>query len=490
MKVKIILTNLIVVLLMGFASHVYLKSSLKSDLYSASEEALKRDREVFRDLLMLRGFQLMAEVQRKASTKDARAVFDPLPPEESEAEKELRKRSFLMVDKYAAEELKFDPTFGRKPAVVAITNPRGIVIARDTDANAHAGEMWGNKYNLVKFALNNRSKWDIIDYKGMFLQAAAAPIIRDEGIVGCVLVGFEIDNGYMAREGASMGSDLGFIVKKEEAKKPKVYASSFSDELLRKSIAAMLAQEKERVNKALEKNQDSDIFALALRSKDFIAAVSPVPGNYQVGKVGYAVLRSLDTAYTPLGHLWFIVIFTGVGALLVLLIGVLLGAHFIKPVEAMEAEIRRVIEGDYEHRFEIKSAEVGGLSYLINQMLDVLTGEEEEEEEEEEESDVIPAPRQRAKTEEDFMREGEAVSMSDQELLAEPEDQYFKRTYKEFCDLKTKIGEDPAAIPFDQFMQKLKETESSILSKQQGNAVRFRVQMQANKISYKPIIIP
>ena len=486
MKVKIILTNLIVVLLMGFSTHVYLKSSLKSDIYSSSEKALKQDRPLFRDLLMLRGFQLMAEVQRKASSKDATAVFDPLPPDEAEAEKELRKRSFLMVDKYAAEELKVDPTFERKPAVVAITNPRGIVIARDTDANAHAGEMWGNKYNLVKFALNNRSKWDIIDYKGMFLQAAAAPIIRDEGIVGCIIVGFEIDNGYMARESAAMGSDLGFIVKKKEAKQPRIYALSFSDELLRKSIAGTLAQEKERVNKALDKNQNSDIFALELQSKDFIAAISPIPGNYQVGKVGYAVLLSLDAAFAPLRRLWFIVIFAGVGALLVILIGVLLGAHFIKPVEAMETEIRRVIEGDYEHRFEIKSSELGGLSYLINQMLDVLTGEEEEEEE----SDIIQAPREKATTEEDFMREGETGSGSDQELLAEATDQYFKRTFREFCELKTKIGEDAASISYDQFVQKLTETESSILAKQQGSAVRFRVQLQANKISYKPIIVP
>ncbi|MFH1435962.1 MAG: hypothetical protein ABIJ56_09625 [Pseudomonadota bacterium] len=488
MKVKIILTNLIVVLLMGFATHVYLKSSLKSELYRASEEALKRDRPLFRDLLMLRGFELMAEVQRKASSKAAQAVFDPLPPDESEAEKELRKRSFLMVDKYAAEELKVDPTFERKPALVAITNPKGIVIARDTDANAHAGEMWGNKYNLVKFALNNRSKWDIIEYKGMFLQAASAPIVRDEGIVGCVIVGFEIDNGYMARERTSMGSDLGFIVKEKDAKQPKVYASSFKDDMQRKSLSGALVQEKERVGDALNENRESDLFPLEVQSQKFISAISPIPGNYQVGKIGFAVLRSLDTAFSPLGHLWFIVIFTGVGALLVILIGVLLGAHFIKPVEAMETEIRRVLEGDYNHRFEIKSAEVGGLSYLINQMLDVLTGEEEEEEEEE--SDIVPAPRERATTEEDFMREGEAGSGSDQDLLAEAEDRYFKRTFKEFCDLKTKIGEDPASIPFDQFVQKLKETESNILSTQQGSAVRFRVQLQANKISYKPIIIP
>jgi hypothetical protein len=481
MKIKIILTNLVVVLLIGFASHVYLKSSLKSNFNRDEEATLTADRGVFKDLIMLQGFQLMAEVQRKASSPEARAVFDPLPPDEKQAEKDLRARSFIMVDKYAAEELSIDPEFGRKPELVAITNPKGIVIARDTDANANVGEMWGNQYNLVKFALNGRSKWDIIEYQGMFLQAAVAPIVRDEGIVGCLLVGFEVDNGFMAKESGRLGSEIGIIIK------DKIYASSFTDELKRKSLADTLStEEKSRLNQALEQNRPSDIFKIKILEEPFIASISPIPGNYQVGKAGFAVLRSLDRAYSPLRHLWFIVAFTGLGALLVILIGILLGAHFIKPIEALESEVRKVLEGDYEHRWEIKSSEVGGLSYLINQMLDALTGEEEETEGEEKKE----APRERAQTEEEFMREGESHAVSIEEIMAEPLDQYYKRIYKEFRDAKTKIGEDPDSISFEQFTEKLKETEQNILSKQQGRSVRFQVQIQGNKISYKPVIIP
>jgi hypothetical protein len=480
MKIKIILTNLIVVLLIGFASHVYLKATLKSNILHENEKSLQSDRKVFKDLFMLRGYQLMAEVQRKAATLEARAVFDPLPPDEKEAEKQLRARSFIMVDKYAAEELRIDPLFGRKPELVAITNPKGILIARDTDANANVGEKWGEKYDLVKFALNRRAKWDIIEYNGMFLQVAGSPIIRDEGIVGCLLVGFELDNGFMRREGDLCGSDFGILVKN------KLNASSLLNEVAREKLAVTLrSEEKSRVDQALAKNTVSEVFELDVNDEPFLAVISPLPGRYEVGQIGFLTLRSLDAAYAPLKHLLVIVAFTVLGALLVILIGALLGAHFIKPIEAMEAEIRKVIEGDYEHRWEIKSSEVGGLSYLTNQMLDVLTGEEEEEAPQAKE-----APRRRAKTEEEFLAEGEAKSMSIEELLAEPEEQYYKRVYKEFRELKVKISEDPDAISFTQFVDKLKETEKNILTTQQGSFVRFQVLLQGDKISYKPIISP
>jgi|GEM_PF-4194690 len=485
MKIKIIVANLIIVLLVGVAMHFFIRSSLKSTFLKQEDSKLQADRGLFKDLIVLQGFQLMAEVQRKASSQEARAVFDPLPPDEKEAEKELRKRSFLLVDKYATEELPLDPIFGRKPELVAITNPRGVVIARDTDANIDVGKMWGNQYNLVKFALNGRSKWDIIEYQGMYLQSAVAPIVRDEGIVGCLLVGFEVDNGFLQREGSRIGSDVGIIINN------KVYASSFSSDIKRKSlISELMSSGKSYFDKMINKGVATETFTIEVEDEPFIASLSPIPGNYQVGKVGFIILRSLDKAFSPLGYLWFIPALTGLAILLVIIAGVLLGSHFIKPVEALEAELRKVLEGDFEHRWEIKSSEIGGLSYLMNQVLDALTGEEEESEEGQEEEEEKEIQRKRMKTEEEFMQEGETKPFSIEEILAEPIDQYYRRIYKEFKEAKAKIGEDPEAISFEQFTEKIKETERNILAKQPGKGVRFQVLVQGNRISYKPIIIP
>lgn len=486
MKVKIVVTNLVVVLLFGVGVYFYLNSSLKTTFYNQNVSDLKADQKVFRDLLMLRGYQLMAEAQRKAAADEARAIFENLPPVEEEAESLLRKRAYEFADKYSQEELKYDPAFGRKPEIVAVTNPIGVVVARDTNINANVGEKWGEKFDLVKFALNGRAKWDFIEYNGAYLQAAASPIMKEGRAIGCLLVGFEVDNGAMDREGKLMGSDVGILIS------GKLYASSFDTDLTRKSLAGdLLTNEKERVKGALEGNKDSDIFTIKLNAEKFNAVISPVPGNFQVGKVGFVVLRSLKTSYAPTGYLWAVLGFMGLAAILVIVIGILLGVYFMKPVEAMEAEVRKIIEGDYEHRWEIKSAEVGGLSYLVNQMLDSLMGEDEEEPPPAEQ-ERGPAVPQRSKTEEEFMQEGEAPAGegAGDAVLAMPEAEYYRAIYQDFRGAKTRLGEDPNAIPLEQFIAKLKETEKSIVERQKVKGVRFQIQVQGNRINYIPIVIP
>jgi signal transduction histidine kinase len=78
-----------------------------------------------------------------------------------------------------------------------------------------------------------------------------------------------------------------------------------------------------------------------------------------------------------------LLIITIVAAILVLIIGFVLAAHFMRPIMSIEEGLLKIINGEYEHRFDVKSAEVGGLGFRINQLIGVLTGEEEQADEEE-----------------------------------------------------------------------------------------------------------
>ncbi len=194
----------------------------------------------------------------------------------------------------------------------------------------------------------------------------------------------------------------------------------------------------------------------------------------------FAVMRDQAKARAPLNKLWLIAIGTAVAMILVVLLGLIVSNSVLKPVEQLEAEIRTVNEGNWEHRWEIKSTEVGGLSYLINQMLDTLMEEDEEEDD--------GGGRQRATTEEEFMAHGSEPTP--ESLAAENEDQYYQRTYQELQAAKAQLGEDPNAVTYEQFVTKLRETEKNILAKQPGRMVRFIIQIQGNKINYKPVHIP
>ena len=99
------------------------------------------------------------------------------------------------------------------------------------------------------------------------------------------------------------------------------------------------------------------------------------------------LFSSIDEARKPAEGFKTIFIFMGIAVILLIIAGWLLGNHFLNPVVQIEEGLLRVINGDFKYRFEVRSAEVGGLCYRINQLIGVLTGEEEEEEEEEEDED-------------------------------------------------------------------------------------------------------
>jgi HAMP domain-containing protein len=242
-----------------------------------------------------------------------------------------------------------------------------------------------------------------------------------------------------------------------------------------------LIKEMAWIQSVVAKGLPSASFEAALGGTAYLARVAPVQESWQfgAGNLVYVVMRDQDEATSPLNKLWIIAIGTAVAMLLVVMMGLIVGNSVLKPVEQLEAEVRTVIEGNWEHRWEIKSSEVGGLSYLINNMLDSLLEEEEEEEEGE---------HPRATTEEEFMAAGSEPTP--ESLASEPEEQYYQRTFQEFQQAKAQLGEDPNEVNYEQFVAKLRETEKNILAKQPGRMVRFIIQVQGNKINYKPVHIP
>ena len=93
-------------------------------------------------------------------------------------------------------------------------------------------------------------------------------------------------------------------------------------------------------------------------------------------------VTEIDEAAADHGSLILLLAFMIIGGILVIVFGVVLGNHFLGPVMQIEEGLLKVINGEYSYRFDVKSAEVGGLSYRINQLIGVLTGEEEEAEDE------------------------------------------------------------------------------------------------------------
>ncbi len=554
MRAKVILTNLVIVALLGFSSHILLKFMIGADIDRQEEASVQESSLAFEDLFKIHGYALMMKADQLATQEgtpkvwelpedlqlkmadaettllQAQSANDPDGLEAAKAAKKevdekaetmLHDQAFLLCDKYAAEEfLDFQPWY-RKPTIVVLTTLEGTVIARDGSPRELVGQVWEKEYPLIRWALNGRPRWDVVKFKDVIapeetdssgkvkkagvyetklLLAAAAPVYRKGKLIGSLFVGFDVDNGLMEVQRDELGSETAILyrVKGEKGKEfYQAYSTSLGDEESAKQITAGLKgvhsesssapgsgdliEEMAWIQSVVAKGQPSASFEANLGGIPYLMRVAPVLETWQfgAGDLVFAVMRDQARARAPLTKLWLIAIGTAVAMILVVLLGLIVSNSVLKPVEQLEAEIRTVNEGNWEHRWEIKSTEVGGLSYLINQMLDTLMEEDEEEEE---------GGRQRATTEEEFMAHGSEPTP--ESLAAESEDQYYQRTYQELQAAKAQLGEDPNAIPYEQFVAKLRQTEQNILAKQPGRMVRFIIQIQGNKINYKPVHIP
>ena len=152
-----------------------------------------------------------------------------------------------------------------------------------------------------------------------------------------------------------------------------------------------------------------------------------------------------------------------------------------------------VINGRTDLRLDIESAELGGLAYRINQLLNVFTGTPEEDEEgrvsspPEAWSDAGPPTGGGAAAPSAGADEDDPELAA--KLAAEPEDAYYTRVYTEYVAAKEAAGENVSNITQDRFVQRLQANEKSLIKKHGCRMVRFQVQVKGTQVNLRPVII-
>ncbi|MDD5306405.1 MAG: hypothetical protein PHU25_03710 [Deltaproteobacteria bacterium] len=403
MRGKIILPNLVAVLILGLGGFAYLKSSLTGNTIVHLRENLKTSQSLFDRSEDLRGFELLFSTRAQASSKDVLEAFAPvdLQPAEGETEdavdKKIRdiwfKRSVKVVEMMS--ELWSEKT-GKRPELVIITDSKGYALARNMTPNACpagfnldksmpvvgqalAGEavyaIWS--VNDSPFSPTNKVKGSCEFMNSGLLELAAAPIWVSDKVAGVLVIGFELSNGTAKKKSEMLGHDVAVI------KGGKVYSTSLTGDLARQSLEQQMSQPDGavRLGKTLSTGQPSDVFEINIEGDPYLAILTAVRSAEAKDQVANVVMASVDKATEDLGALVSILVLMALAGIIVIVAGFLLGNHFQKPVMAIEEGLLKIINGEYSYRFDVKSSEVGGLSYRINQLIGVLTGEEEEQEE-------------------------------------------------------------------------------------------------------------
>jgi hypothetical protein len=218
-------------------------------------------------------------------------------------------------------------------------------------------------------------------------------------------------------------------------------------------------------------------------TEDLLTA-APLSG-YGDGKRAVLIAVSPSSLIESInGLLWPVLAVTGLGILLVCLGGFLLGNYLSRPVEELEEGLLAILNGKTDLRFEIEHAELGGLVFRLNSLLNQLMGVQEDDTDEE----GRPSRPPKASDFSDALavdeRSVQAANVDAglvAELRAEPADSYYGRLFREYIAAKRSLGDPTEHITEATFVGRIRTSESEMTQKH-GKPVRYRVETRGREV--------
>jgi HAMP domain-containing protein len=400
MKIKIIIPNLVLVCVLGAGMYIYLALSAQRESVLALEERLKSEAALFVRSEALSGYEQLGGLTRLSMSREVTSLFRELtltqaPDEDSAAyDARLREVWFKKALKSVETVTARLESSGRAPSLVFITDRNGVVLARNTTPNAcPAGKNVAHAMTVVERALDGESGytvWAVNDspfnnddsrsdhvcalMNAGLMETAAVPIWGPgDHVAGALVVGYEVSNGVTAEKALALGVDLAIV------QGGTVYTSSFSEDRDREQLTDVLddAGTSGKIELVQDGKGKADAFNLSINGVRYLAFPARVMHAARGQELAFVFLASLKEH-----SLWHVVrtpvlLFLLLAAFGVVVVGIILSDHFMKPVIEIEEGVLRIINGDTDYRFDVVSDEVGGLSYRINQLVNVLTDRDE-----------------------------------------------------------------------------------------------------------------
>jgi hypothetical protein len=160
----------------------------------------------------------------------------------------------------------------------------------------------------------------------------------------------------------------------------------------------------------------------------------------------------------------------------------------------MEDDILAVINGRNDVRLEVETPELGGLSYRINQLINLFTGVAEEDEDGravtssggwEAVSITGPEPKARPSGAGPLPPEDPESAA----LAAVPEAQYYAQLFADYVAAKRSLGEDVSNVPERRFIDRIRGNAEHLAKKHGASMVRFKVETIGDQVNLKPVVI-
>ncbi len=367
-------------------------------------------------------------------------------------------------------------------SLVAMVDKNGVVVGRN-GSGLMRGDDLNAVYPAIKKALaagvTGSDAWINRSRNEQMLTSYAPIRDADGAVLGGVIVGTALNDERLNNASLrTSGRILVAAVKTGEALDVVATSTGVAPELL---AAIVASPAKDAAFRALGGAQVTDIGGLP---HAYVGAAQSLEGY---GDGHRLVLLGITKLQRP--TLLASLVAPALGAILLGLILVVAGAwvldaYISRPISEMEDGLLAIMNGRTDRRFEIEHAELGGLVFRLNSLLNQLFGVQEDETDEQGRPSRAPA----ASSFQDALSVDEriaALSVDDHAdaatLRDEAEEAYYPRLFQEYIAAKTSLGDPVDHITEEAFTARIKVSEAETASKH-GKPVRYKLEVRGKEI--------
>lgn len=488
MRIKLIVVNGLIVAIVGLLSFLLVRSSLSSAASNKDQLSTDAEENVNGAAARLQLDGLRAE-RWLAAAPITQGANDALAKATASARGEA-------ATKYCDDlvnKMKNASLFERNvPTLVTIVDVSGKIVGRN-NSNLNRGDDIGKTYPGLKATLVNGQSGSDVWYESDRYLATYVAVRDDQSrIVGAIVIGRPLNDMLSRVSEATTRRSLVIVVRASGAN-----ADGF-DVVAHSALQAQSLDESvDKGAKAMLKNalghQQTDV----VRDGEMLVAAAPLPAFEEGTRALLVAAGPASLIQDPTGlALLPILGAMAMGIVLVIVGSWLLGNYITRPINMLEEGLLAILNGQSDKRFELDHAELGGLAFRIDQLLNQLMGVEEDTTDAE--GRVSGRPNAANFTEAlavDDRRmqqqpgEGTLDPDAIARLAAEPPAQYYARIYREYVAAKQAIGEGTDHITEQAFATRIQAMEQDAAAKY-GRPVRYQVQGRSREVVLLAVPLP
>jgi hypothetical protein len=472
MRIKIIAINALIVALVGLLSFLLVRSALSSAAGNKDQMAQEAQNDVNGaaarlQLDGLRTERWLSGAAAEQSTLDALTKASP----------SARGDAATSRCNDIFNKMKNEPMFEKNvPTLVALVDTSTKIVGRN-NTNMSRGDSIGSYAGLKATLATGQSGSDIW-YEAKDHVLASYVVVRDATgtVVGALVASRPLNDSLSRVSDATTGKALDVVVPSGDGFEVVGNSAAHQAEL----DAAITKSAKEMLKNALAHQQTDNV-----RDGDFIIAASPLSALAD-GKRALIVASAPAALIQDPSSLALMPIFGGVaiGIMLVIVGGWLLGNYITRPINLLEEGLLAILNGQADKRFELDHAELGGLAFRIDQLLNQLMGVEEDTTDSEGRVSHAPSAahfNDAMSVDDKRAAEGAIDPAVAAQLAGEPAAQYYGRIYREYIAAKRQLGEQTDHITEQAFVSRIQGMEQEA-TQRSGRPVRYQVQARNREV--------